>query len=82
MSTVTYSDLIDRDFVFELAKRGKVHLTSTQISITVEKEGDLSGLVVPPNTHLEYIYITPGKYEDRHYVTLRWVCEKRDGVKQ
>lgn len=42
---ISYSPLIDRDFVFELAKRGKVSLTSSQISVEGH-EMDLDGVVL------------------------------------
>lgn len=72
-----YSELIDKNFVFELAKRGMVSITSSQISITVKRDGNLNGLVIPPNTHLEFLYVTPGKYDGDETATLRFVCEKR-----
>ena len=76
-SNVTYSPLIDKDFVFELAKRGKVHLSSDQISVTVDAQnGDLSGLTLPPHTHLEYLYPKLGKHEGGETATLRFICRK------
>jgi hypothetical protein len=75
-----YSGLIDRDFVFELAKRGKVSLCSNQISIEVgANDGDLDGLVIPPHTHLQYMHPTIGRYDGHETATLTFVCERRSG---
>jgi hypothetical protein len=75
-----YSGLIDRDFVFELAKRGKVSLCSNQISIEVgANDGDLDGLLIPP-------HMTVVSPNGRMHVlqvcetaTLTYVCERRSG---
>lgn len=78
-ANTTYSNLIDKDFVFELAKRGKVSITSDQISIEVDQRGgDLDGLVLPPHTYLEYLYAKPGKYDNQETATLRFRCQNKE----
>jgi hypothetical protein len=68
-----YSPLIDRDFVFELAKRGKVSLCTAQISVECQegRDANLDGLVIPPNHHLEYLYVHGNR------ATLRFAVEDR-----
>lgn len=73
-----YSPLIDKDFVFELSKRGKVSITSSQITIEMGKgDGNFCELQIPPHTHLEYMYAKAGKHEDQEVAVLRFVCEIR-----
>lgn len=73
-----YSELINKDFVFELAKRGAVQVLSNQIKITCEKNcGDLDGIVIPQHTHLQGLYAKKGAYDNQETATLIFVCEKR-----
>ena len=75
-ANVTYSPLIDKDFVFELAKRGKVQIFSDQISVECgSQEGDLTGLTIPPNTHLEYLYARRGAHDGHETAILRFVVK-------
>jgi hypothetical protein len=61
---VRYSDLIDPAFVFELSKRGRVHLCTSQIIVYCDESGiDLDGIVIPPNTFLQWMVASPGKYD-------------------
>ncbi len=73
-----YSELIDKNFVFDLAKRGAVTVLSNQIKITCSKNcGDLDGIVIPPHTYLQGLYANKGPYENQETATLIFVCEKR-----
>lgn len=76
-SQVKCSELIDRAFVFELARRGHVHVSLSQVSVAIEGGGSLEGLTIPPHCHLEYLYAAQGNTEDRPIATLRYVFEKR-----
>jgi hypothetical protein len=54
MKDVSYSPNIDTNFVLELAKRGKVHLLSHQVTI----EGhsiDLEGVLIPRGVTIDFI---------------------------
>jgi hypothetical protein len=76
MSDKTYFDpLLDRDFVFELAKRGKVSLTSSQITVA-GSEVNLDGIVIPPHIRLEYMYC---RHNDREgEASLRFVVKREE----
>lgn len=55
---VSYSDKIDRDFVFELTKIGKVHLCSSQV--TVEGTSlDMKRVQIPAGVTIDWIGGTP-----------------------
>ncbi len=54
MTDVNYSDKIDRDFVFELTKIGKVHLCSSQVTV----EGvslNMKKVTIPKGVTIDWI---------------------------
>jgi len=73
MSDIHYSEKIDYAFVVELAKRGNVHLCSSQV--TVEgKSVDLSGVKIPEGVTIDWMGAIPTKseYDPVAKVTFRF----------
>ncbi len=56
------SDKIDRDFVFELARRGKVEVFSSQVSIEGDSV-DLTDVKIPSGVTIDWIGAKPTKDE-------------------
>lgn len=48
-------DCVDREFVWELCKRGHVHVLSSQVTITGESL-DLSGVKIPNGCEVEFVH--------------------------
>ena len=62
MADFQVSDRIDRAFVFELAKRGKVRVLSHQVSIEGESV-DLKGIKIPDGVTIDWFGAMPNKDE-------------------
>ena len=58
------SSKIDRDFVFELCKRGKVGVLSTQVTICGESIS-LAGLKIPSGVEIEWVGALATRNDDR-----------------
>lgn len=54
MSGVSISDKINKDFVFELATRGKIKVLSHQVTIEGDSV-DLTGITIPAGVAIDFI---------------------------
>ena len=65
-----YSDAIDKEFVFELAKRGNVHVLSHQVTVESMSGIKFEGLQIPANCELEWAGASPARNEHHPIVKM------------
>lgn len=68
---------VDRDFVWELCKRGHVHLLSTQVTVMGETIA-LKGLKIPDGVELEYAYAMTENVGGKRFISLTFDFSQRD----
>lgn len=62
-------ECVDRNFVFELCKRGHVHVHSSQVTVKDESI-NLKGLAVPKGCELEFVHVVRGERDSQPEVSI------------